>query len=157
VIAVDTWRSSARCLEINEPTQTFFPAQGDHETLKRAKTICASCPVRLECLTDCLDTPQEHDWHGIYAGVGPRARNALRQERDRLGSEFRLVLPEINVAGRPRGGRRRRSSDESILTSLRWNAETQRYVTTRSAEDNARLKREREQQRRRGAGAESSE
>lgn len=156
MILIASWREHARCLTTGEPTGTFFPAQGDSETLKRAKSICASCHVRLECLTDCLDTPQEHDWHGIYAGIGPRARNALRQERDRLGSAFRLVLPEINVAGRPRGRRRKPKSDD-LTRLLRWDETRQRYVTTLSPEERSQRKRERERDRRRGAGGDVSE
>ena len=105
------WRERANCKGI--PTKVFFPAQGDFETLRRAKDLCATCPVMLDCLEDCLNAPQEHDWHGIFAGTGPRSRHKMRMERSKLGSAYRVQLPK------------------RVPTKIQWSHEKQKYITVK--------------------------
>jgi WhiB family redox-sensing transcriptional regulator len=105
------WREQANCK--GTPTKVFFPQRGDYETLRLAKELCATCPVRLKCLEECLNAPQEHDWHGIFAGLGPRSRNRMRQERAEQGSEFRVQLPK------------------RVPTKIQWSHEKQKYITVK--------------------------
>lgn len=65
------WRARSACR--TKPTWMFFPARGDHETVKAAKAVCATCPVSAECLAANL---QERD--GIYGGLSGRERRDLR-------------------------------------------------------------------------------
>jgi WhiB family redox-sensing transcriptional regulator len=54
----------------------MFPERG--ETNARAKSYCAKCPVRAECLDYAID----HDIrHGIWGGKSERERRAIRRRR----------------------------------------------------------------------------
>ena len=70
------WRAACR----GEDTGTFFPqseAETKHERVvreERAKSICASCPVRLECLEYSLTVPE---LYGIWGGLTEQERRAL--------------------------------------------------------------------------------
>lgn len=44
----------------------------------QAKAICRECPVRIECLDYAL---ANYDRHGIWGGMGPKARERLQKER----------------------------------------------------------------------------
>jgi WhiB family redox-sensing transcriptional regulator len=45
---------------------------------RRAKAICATCPVRSPCLTFALDTREPH---GIWGGLNEAERQALLERR----------------------------------------------------------------------------
>lgn len=47
---------------------------------RRAKAICAICPVRLECLQYALRINEQH---GVWGGLNEQERRALLRERDR--------------------------------------------------------------------------
>lgn len=66
------WQLSANC--IGEDPKVFFPTQG--EPTDEAKTICAGCTVRDECLEFGL-----YEQHGIWGGLGNRARQRIRVQR----------------------------------------------------------------------------
>lgn len=59
-----------------ERDRIFFPTQG--EPTKRAKAICAECPVVSECLEYALTTPERY---GIWGGTSERERRTMRRER----------------------------------------------------------------------------
>ena len=66
------WTSQAAC--VGHPAELFFPGKG--ESLSPARALCASCPVRLDCLDYALR------WsipHGIWGGLSPRQRRHLRK------------------------------------------------------------------------------
>jgi WhiB family transcriptional regulator, redox-sensing transcriptional regulator len=66
------WRSAAACLAA-EP-ELFFPVSDSGKGLEqaaRAKAICASCPVRDDCLAFAVRTRQPH---GIWGGMTPGER-----------------------------------------------------------------------------------
>ena len=44
----------------------------------RAKVVCATCPVRTECLADALDNRVEY---GVWGGMTERERRALLRRR----------------------------------------------------------------------------
>lgn len=73
-----SWREHAECRTV--PTEVFF----DHtdEGVKRAKRICAACPVRLECLDDRIESLEPHDLDfGVWGGMTPAERSREAYER----------------------------------------------------------------------------
>lgn len=54
----------------------------------RAKVVCATCPVRTECLADALDNKVEY---GVWGGMTERERRALLRRRPEVRS-WRQVL-----------------------------------------------------------------
>ena len=71
------WRLRAACREIGG--DIFYPEPGD--SIARIKAICASCPVRVECLQDALDTTDVE--FGIRGGLSAHARRKLLRQRRR--------------------------------------------------------------------------
>lgn len=68
------WVEQALCAQTDP--EVWFPAPGHTEGERRAKAICAGCPVRTECLTHALDIGAEH---GVWGGLSPRQRQSLRR------------------------------------------------------------------------------
>jgi WhiB family redox-sensing transcriptional regulator len=66
------WRARGRCVGVDP--NIFFIERG--ESSESAKTLCAECPVRTECLHFALSTNQ---MHGIWGGKSERQRRVLRQ------------------------------------------------------------------------------
>ena len=64
------WRDRAACADT--PKHLFFPAPG--ESLKPAKAICATCPVRAECLDYALSQPE---MRGVWGGTSERQRRGM--------------------------------------------------------------------------------
>jgi WhiB family redox-sensing transcriptional regulator len=67
------WWHAAACRDA-EP-ELFFPISATAASsaqVKRAKLICASCPVRSACLTYALDHRQEQ---GIWGGLTEEERH----------------------------------------------------------------------------------
>jgi WhiB family redox-sensing transcriptional regulator len=81
--AAGGWEDRAACLGM--PTTLFFPETGQSAQARRAKTICDSCPVRVDCLEAAIATDSHHD-HGIRGGLSETARNALRLQRARAAA-----------------------------------------------------------------------
>jgi WhiB family redox-sensing transcriptional regulator len=71
---VDNWRQEAACRGLD--TAIFFPST-DAEA-GPAKTICATCPVRDECLEWAIATRQED---GVWGGMTDNERRRLRRRR----------------------------------------------------------------------------
>ena len=69
-----TWRAKAACRDLD--TEIFFP---DSESeAAPALEVCASCPVRMECLEWAIATRQ-HD--GIWGGTTETERKRIRRRR----------------------------------------------------------------------------
>ncbi len=66
------WATEAKCLEA-EP-ETFFPEKGG--STREAKRICATCPVRTECLDYALANDERF---GIWGGMSERERRKLKR------------------------------------------------------------------------------
>jgi WhiB family redox-sensing transcriptional regulator len=66
-----TWRLEAACRGM--PTGWWYPERPPTgqmiANMRKAKAICASCPVRLPCMEDGRD-----ELYGIWGGVVPRRR-----------------------------------------------------------------------------------
>jgi WhiB family transcriptional regulator, redox-sensing transcriptional regulator len=77
------WIRDRNCLD--EPVDTFYPAPGDVERLRRAKSICKECVVRHQCLEHALNTNERF---GIWGGKSARERS--------------LILRAARLVARPR-------------------------------------------------------
>ncbi|WP_374220944.1 WhiB family transcriptional regulator [Saccharopolyspora sp. HNM0986] len=83
------WRDRAACLD--EDPELFFPISEmgpGAEQVRRAKSVCARCPVRAECLNHAVENGLDF---GVFGGT-------TAQERRRLPAGSR---PE--AAGEPGG------------------------------------------------------
>jgi WhiB family redox-sensing transcriptional regulator len=81
------WRDRAACR--GAATDLFFPVgpagamgAGADET-RRARQICASCPVRQQCLAYALASGQQY---GIWGGSDEQERRRLRRQRRESGN-----------------------------------------------------------------------
>lgn len=73
------WRGKAACLD--EDPELFFPIGITKPALDqtdRAKTVCARCSVRLQCLQWALATGQDV---GVWGGLSEDERRAMRRSR----------------------------------------------------------------------------
>ena len=67
------WRDNAACRDLGP--KIFYVDRGESST--EALAVCASCPVRLECLATALATT---DPHGIWGGLSERYRRLIKRE-----------------------------------------------------------------------------
>jgi WhiB family redox-sensing transcriptional regulator len=78
------WRAACR----GEDTGLFFaPSDTEVRDVKlarerKAKAICGSCPVRIECLEYAI---RIRETHGIWGGLNELERRLLIRERERAG------------------------------------------------------------------------
>jgi len=76
-IARPAWFDQAACRDT--PVAVFFPNQNEQRhadtvDISRAKRICATCPVRSDCLAYGLEERQ-----GIWGGRSQRERRIIRR------------------------------------------------------------------------------
>ncbi|MBW9207440.1 WhiB family transcriptional regulator [Mumia sp. zg.B53] len=88
----ESWATVAACKE----SQDALFVRGAEQN--RAKQMCRSCPVKLECLAEALDNDIE--W-GIWGGMTERERRALLRRRPNVTS-WRTLL-EAARASKPAG------------------------------------------------------
>lgn len=74
---VPDWMEFAACAEV-DPT-LWFPESGGEHVSKKAKAICATCPVKAECLELAESIDPYPD--GIWAGMSHRERQDMRMGR----------------------------------------------------------------------------
>ena len=71
------WRHRARCTI--DQAELFFPISvNDDDQTRKAKAVCARCPVRDECLRWALDAAEGH---GVWGGLDEVERRQLRRGR----------------------------------------------------------------------------
>ena len=70
----DTWRQQAACKGLD--TSIFFPESD--AAAGPAKAVCATCPVRAECLEWAIAARQED---GVWGGMTDNERRRLRRRR----------------------------------------------------------------------------
>jgi WhiB family redox-sensing transcriptional regulator len=77
----ERWQDDAECLGADP--EIFFLEKGG-STLE-AKAICATCPVRDECLETALVNVEKH---GVWGGKTERERMAIQRQRrmDRINA-----------------------------------------------------------------------
>jgi WhiB family redox-sensing transcriptional regulator len=78
------WRRRSRCGDGN--AEVLF-VQGAEQ--RKAKLLCAPCPVRTECLAEALD---ERVQFGVWGGMTERERRALLRKRPDVESWRELLL-----------------------------------------------------------------
>lgn len=71
------WRKVAACAEVDP--ETFYPLDLDPTgpAVAAARRVCASCPVRMACLSDVMTGEDPSRRWGITAGLTPDERAAL--------------------------------------------------------------------------------
>jgi WhiB family redox-sensing transcriptional regulator len=84
-----TWRSEAACKA--ESRDIFFPeGTGNWQSAyKEAEAICAGCPVKDECLRECMESERGQaqmglgtngNVYGYYGGTTPSQRRKLHEK-----------------------------------------------------------------------------
>jgi WhiB family redox-sensing transcriptional regulator len=79
------WMARGTCRY--EPPATFFPSDG--VGVEYAKRICATCPVREQCLEYALDNRIDH---GVWGGTSERQRRRLLKKRKSSSAPLSLTL-----------------------------------------------------------------
>ncbi|MBX7159305.1 MAG: WhiB family transcriptional regulator [Acidimicrobiia bacterium] len=69
-----SWQARANCIGVDP--DIFFPERG--ASTKEAKSICAACLVRADCLEYALENSEKF---GIWGGTSERERRRLRRQR----------------------------------------------------------------------------
>jgi WhiB family transcriptional regulator, redox-sensing transcriptional regulator len=72
--SLESWRQDAACRDLDP--NLFFPPSD--EEAAPAKAVCATCPVREECLEYALVTRQDD---GVWGGLDETERKRLRRRR----------------------------------------------------------------------------
>lgn len=65
------WLEQARCVG---QLELFYPAPGTRGA-RKAKAICAQCPVRAQCLEWAMESGERF---GVWGGLSERERVVLR-------------------------------------------------------------------------------
>jgi WhiB family redox-sensing transcriptional regulator len=92
---VEEWTLYAGCRGM-DPDELLVRGEAQN----RVKVVCATCPVRTECLADALDNRVEY---GVWGGMTERERRALLRIRPEVRS-WRQVLEEARNAYLERTG-----------------------------------------------------
>lgn len=78
-VKVARWQEAGACR--NGPASDFYPplhVERKHERQareRRAKSVCASCPVRVQCLEHAIAVDERY---GIWGGLNQEERRHLR-------------------------------------------------------------------------------
>ena len=67
------WSDKAACVGMDPAL--FYPARFEDHVGREAKRVCASCPVREECLETSL---QRHEY-GVWGGTSEKQRRRMRR------------------------------------------------------------------------------
>ncbi|MEV6784764.1 WhiB family transcriptional regulator [Streptomyces sp. NPDC051098] len=89
------WSEQAACRDTH--ADDLF---ADAATQKRAEALCTACPVRIDCLTEALDSRMEF---GVWGGMTERERRALLRRRPHVTSWRPLIERSPPAAGLERG------------------------------------------------------
>jgi len=71
------WRHRAACRDLDP--ELFFPIGVSEPAMRQtrlAKTVCARCPVHVDCLSWALDSAQEF---GVWGGLSEAERRSMRR------------------------------------------------------------------------------
>lgn len=97
------WRLRAACRGQN--TDNWF---GRPTETSAAVAICAHCPVRAECLHECMQVEIPTYRYGVYGGLTAAQRRALPEGQDMTIAALRRLLDEIDEQGGPEAARHNR-------------------------------------------------
>lgn len=95
------FRDRAACRDLAVDPEWFFPtadprSQRYEAEAARAKAVCGRCLVKSACLEAILAVPGPKDKDGIFAGLDPDQRDALRVRRARQ-ADHRAGRPPVTV------------------------------------------------------------
>jgi WhiB family redox-sensing transcriptional regulator len=79
------WEERAACGRFDP--EIFFGTTAADE--RRAKAICATCPVRIECLTAALSAPVDF---GVWGGLNERERRTVRRRNPATNDWSEVVI-----------------------------------------------------------------
>lgn len=70
------WYDTALCAQVGYP-DLWHPRAVNDATIPDAKSVCARCPARADCLDQALA-----DWHltGIWGGTTDQEREQIRRQ-----------------------------------------------------------------------------
>jgi WhiB family redox-sensing transcriptional regulator len=113
------WRHWAACQDENP--EWWFPTAAAHtyiykREVKRAKDICASCPIIDDCLREAV---REGHVHGVWGGTSEELRKWLRKPRP--GEKVRLP-PQRPQCGSEAGAAAHRRRKEPLCDHCRREA-----------------------------------
>jgi len=95
-IETPNWERLAACADLPGATQLFFSDEL-HE-IARAKNICATCPVMVECLETALERREQWGiWGGQLFVAGKIVMNKRRRGRPSKHPRPEDQLPQIPV------------------------------------------------------------
>ena len=80
-MAVQAWRDNARC--VGMATEIFFPESLTEARFDKALSICASCPVKDQCLMLVIELDDVDDRWGVFGETTPKQRRHIRYELQR--------------------------------------------------------------------------
>lgn len=83
------WRDRALCRQV--APYAMFPDRDDATGIEFAKSVCAGCSVRPECVGEAVDHGERF---GIWGGLTPEELRLLRRRKRRGGGVTDLPLPE---------------------------------------------------------------
>jgi hypothetical protein len=139
---VGDWRHRAACRDVDP--ELFYPAADSGPPIEaqvaEAKTVCAGCPVRAECLTFAMSALP----HGVAGGLTPAERRRYRGRSPHrvstaAGRPVGGSRPEIAAAGRAaiRAGRPvrevAREFGVTARTAERWAAQVRAKTNTETS------------------------
>jgi WhiB family redox-sensing transcriptional regulator len=73
------WANQAACRDL-DPSWFFFDGGCAKAFTARARAVCDTCPVQVDCLEYAIVNRVEH---GIWGGVGEKERKKIRTARNR--------------------------------------------------------------------------
>lgn len=114
--ALENWFTRGACID-RDPDELFVEGQSAQ---RDARSLCLSCPVRVECLADALNNKVEF---GVWGGMTERERRMLL----RRSPEVRDWLPILRDIQDEQDSQRAEARQN--LTDL-WNAMVERKTVT---------------------------
>ena len=66
------WQDDAAC---RGQTHLFFPTTGQHGLIKKARKLCATCPVAKQCAFEAAALHSIGELHGVWAGQTMKQRD----------------------------------------------------------------------------------
>lgn len=86
-IELAEWRSRAACKDLGAlAAEIFFPENTKRgiDPYARARTICATCPVKAECLDEAIENKEQYD---LWGGMNLRERRKEARRRRLAGAK----------------------------------------------------------------------
>lgn len=81
------WRDHAACLK--QDPELFFPigiSRPVRAQVRKAKEVCAGCPVRESCLRWALEASVDH---GVWGGFSEEERRSMKRRTARRAAALR--------------------------------------------------------------------